>query len=67
MISFISTGKALDESLAYYTEAFSKGREESTQKGFGLGLYIVSEILKKHDMNFSYEHKLGQNIFIIRL
>jgi two-component system OmpR family sensor kinase len=67
MISFMSTGKALDESLEYYTEAFSKGREVSTQKGFGLGLYIVSEILKKHDLDFSYEHKSGQNIFIIRL
>lgn len=66
-ISFISTGKALDEELAFYTEAFSKGREINTQKGFGLGLYIVSEILKKHGLGFSYEHKSGQNIFIIRL
>jgi len=66
-ICFISTGELLSEDLTYYTEAFSKGIETSTQKGFGLGLYIVSEILKKHDMNFSYEHELGKNIFIIRL
>jgi len=66
-VYFISSGKALREDLTYYTEAFSKGRETGTQKGFGLGLYIVSEILKKHDMHFSYEHKSGQNIFIIRL
>ena len=66
-VCFMSSGEALSEGLTYYTEAFSKGRETGTQKGFGLGLYIVSEILKKHDMNFSYEHKSGQNIFIIRL
>ena len=66
-VCFMSSGEALSEGLTYYTEAFSKGRETGTQKGFGLGLYIVSEILKKHDMHFSYEHKSGQNIFIIRL
>ncbi|WP_309496346.1 ArsS family sensor histidine kinase [Sulfurovum sp.] len=66
-ICFISTGEALSKDLTYYTEAFSKGIETSAQKGFGLGLYIVSEILKKHDMNFSYEYELGKNIFIIRL
>jgi len=66
-ISFISDGQALNEDLTYYTEAFSKGREADAQKGFGLGLYIVSEILKKHHMDFSYVHQLGQNIFIIRL
>ena len=67
IIAFISDGEALSEDLAYYTEAFSKGEELDAQKGFGLGLYIVSEILKKHHMDFSYAYKSGQNIFMIRL
>jgi len=65
-IAFISEGEPLKEDLSYYIEAFSKGRELEIQQGFGLGLYIVNEIIHKHDMTLFYEHKLGQNIFIIR-
>lgn len=65
-IYFISSGEPLNEEITYYTEAFSKGRETVTQKGFGLGLYIVSEIVKKHDMDFLYEYRSGKNIFILR-
>lgn len=64
-IQFINEGKKLSESLEYYTEAFSKGIEIENQQGFGLGLYVVNEILKKHGMDFSYTYKRGKNIFII--
>lgn len=63
-IAFISKGKALQKSLSYYTEAFSK---ESNTQGFGLGLYIVNAIINKHNMVFEYKHEFGNNIFIIRL
>lgn len=66
-ISFMSHGEPLPKDLSYYLEAFSKGREIAMQQGFGLGLYIVNEIIQKHGMKLLYEHKLGQNIFIIRL
>ncbi len=65
-ILFISSGKVLDESLSYYTEAFIKGGNDHAEKGFGLGLYIVNEIVNNHNMIFTYMHKLGQNMFIIR-
>jgi len=65
-IQFISSGNALDEELSYYTEAFIKGQSQHMQKGFGLGLYIVNEIVNHHDMTFTYTHKFGKNMFIIR-
>ena len=64
-ISFVSDGKALKKNFSSYTEAFSKGEEPNSEKGFGLGLYIVNEIIHKHKMNFHYKYKNGKNIFII--
>ncbi len=61
-ISFISEGKALQKSLSYYTEAFSK---ENESEGFGLGLYIVNAILRKHAMDFEYRYEGGKNIFVV--
>jgi two-component system OmpR family sensor kinase len=65
-ILFISSGKVLDERLHYYTEAFIKGKSMDGEKGFGLGLYIVNEIINQHHMTFSYIHKFDKNMFIIR-
>ena len=64
-ISFVSDGEVLKEDFSSYTEAFSKGKEQNNEKGFGLGLYIVNEIIHQHKMHFNYEHKNGKNIFII--
>ena len=64
---FVSRGEPLTEKLSYYTEAFSKGQEQQSSKGFGLGLYIVNEILYKHGMGFEYQYKENKNYFIITL
>ncbi len=64
-ISFVSDGEALKENFSSYTEAFSKGKEPNSEKGFGLGLYIVNEIIHKHKMHFNYEYKNGKNRFIV--
>ena len=64
-ISFVSDGKALKKNFSSYIEAFSKGEEPNSEKGFGLGLYIVNEIIHKHKMNFHYKYKNGKNIFIV--
>ena len=66
-ISFLSDGEALQEDFTTYTQAFSKGKEPNSEKGFGLGLYIVNEIIHKHKMRFIYERKNENNIFIIDL
>jgi PAS domain S-box-containing protein len=37
-----------------------EGKNEKTFPGFGIGLYIVSEIIKKHNGNIWVKSKLGQ-------
>lgn len=64
-IVFSSKGEPLKKELSYYTQAFSKGTDTRSDKGFGLGLYIVYEILSKHKMDFSYNHAEGINQFTI--
>ncbi len=60
-IHFISQGEALKKPLSYYTEPFNK--EGTKEKSFGLGLYIVKNILKLHDMKLSYKNEDGFNVF----
>jgi len=67
-IEFINKARPLEYEFRYYLEPFYKGElKSSNQKGFGLGLYIVNEILKTHDFLLEYEHKSGKNIFTIKL
>jgi two-component system OmpR family sensor kinase len=67
-ISIISKGKRLEYPLDRYIEPFFKGDLNSTnQKGFGLGLYIVSQIAKKHNFKLEYSYKDANNIFSIVL
>ncbi|BCD68825.1 ArsS family sensor histidine kinase [Nitratiruptor sp. YY09-18] len=53
---------ALSQDLSYYLEPFSK---ENKRSGFGLGLYLVDNILRMHNFKLSYKHEDGENIFII--
>ena len=62
-ISFISKGEKLEQDLSYYTQAFAKGETTNSSKGFGLGLYIVYEILQKHQISLEYEYVDGDNVF----
>ena len=63
MILFSSKGDKLKYDLEYYTQAFLQDNQQN--KGFGLGLYIVNEILNKHKLNFDYKFQNGYNVFII--
>lgn len=60
-IKFINKGEPLKQELAHYIEPFTKG--EDAQKSFGLGLYIVDNILRAHKLNLAYTYKNGLNIF----
>ena len=60
-IKFISEGDRLSKDLNHYIEPFTKG--DNAQKSFGLGLYIVDNILKAHKLNLAYDYKNGLNIF----
>ena len=60
-IKFINEGERLSKELRHYVEPFTKG--ESAQKSFGLGLYIVENIIKAHELTLGYEYKNGLNVF----
>jgi two-component system OmpR family sensor kinase len=62
-IEIISRGAALEHPLSYYTEPFSQAEKRSS--GFGLGLYIVHNILQKLGYRLDYRHEEGKNIFMI--
>ncbi len=64
-IEIISKGEMLKHPLSFYTEPFSQ--EEKRNSGFGLGLYIVKNILDKLHFRFKYRYEDGNNIFVIKL
>ena len=65
-MDFVSEGEPLTQPLPYYIEPFSAG-DTRTNEGFGLGLYIVNEIAKKHGMELRYQRWEGKNIFTLVL
>jgi two-component system OmpR family sensor kinase len=58
-----SKGEPLKHDISYYTEPFSQ--EEKRNSGFGLGLYIVSNVLEKlgYCFRYRYDDKSGENVF----
>ncbi len=65
-IQFINRGVPLQDAFQAYLESFYKGSlTMKNQSGFGLGLYIVSEIMKIHGFSIDYRHHNGKNIFIM--
>ncbi len=63
---FITKGEPLKDDFSKYIEPFFKGElNEINQKGFGLGLYIVNEIIKLHSFKFEYFNENSKNYFVI--
>ncbi len=62
-IAVISKGKSLEHPLEYYLEPFTQ--EEKRQRGFGLGLYIVNNIIERLKYRLNYYYKDGYNVFEI--
>ena len=64
MLSFISEGEALQGDFNAYLAPFSDKKSSGTS-GFGLGLYIVKEVLNMHNMGLEYTYHDGKNQFTI--
>lgn len=60
-LSFISKGSPLEKDLEHYIQPFTQ--EKPSFEGFGLGLYIVENIAKAHNIDFTYKHNNGYNYF----
>ena len=63
-ISFISKGSPLEHNLEHYVQPFTKAK--NSHQSFGLGLYIVDNIAKAHNLDFKYHHKDGLNYFCLK-
>jgi len=64
-ISIYSYGDKLSKDIEYYLKPFTQ--EAPQRNGFGLGLSIVKKIVIKHNFSLTYSHKIGQNIFSIKI
>ncbi|WP_320036185.1 ArsS family sensor histidine kinase [Halarcobacter sp.] len=64
-IIFENSGKELEFDLEKYYEPFF-ANEEKRKNSFGLGLYIISNILKANNYVLEYEYKDDKNIFICK-
>ncbi|MEM5558317.1 ArsS family sensor histidine kinase [Aliarcobacter cryaerophilus] len=62
-ILFVNSGKKLEGDFEKYLEPFYS---KSSNESFGLGLYIVFNILKANGYNLLYKYQDGKNIFIIK-
>jgi two-component system OmpR family sensor kinase len=62
-VLFINSGKKLEGNFENYLEPFYS---KSSQESFGLGLYIVFNILKANGYNLFYKYEDSKNIFTIK-
>jgi len=60
-LEIMNKGEALKEPIEDYFKPF-----HSSQKGLGLGLYIVKSILDIHNIQLDYLHKEGDNWFRVK-
>lgn len=64
-IIFENIGKPLEHELQKYYEPFFTS-EKSSNNSFGLGLYIVHNILKANSYDLEYKYEDEKNIFICK-
>ena len=64
-IIYENSGKELEFELEKYFEPFF-ANEDKSKDSFGLGLYIVHNILKANNYTLEYEYKDGLNRFICK-
>ena len=60
-----SQGEALEKPLDFYCQDFTQGDNSRSQKGYGLGLGLVTRILEKHNFKLSYKCQDKYNRFIL--
>jgi len=66
-IVFQNKGRALEYKLERYYEPFFSPDKTDLKQGFGLGLYIVENILNASGCSLEYEYRDELNIFSVHL
>ena len=64
-LSVINTGESFSEGINSFFEPFTRDCAQASVEGFGLGLYIVNEVVKRHGFVFEHEYKEGKHYFNI--
>ncbi|HFU74353.1 MAG TPA: HAMP domain-containing histidine kinase [Helicobacteraceae bacterium] len=65
-IIFKNSGNPLAHPIEHYMKPFSRDDAHQTVEGFGLGLYITNEILKRHAYHLEYRYEDSMHCFIIK-
>jgi len=60
-LEFATYGKPIKDISKLFEKSY---REESSQRGLGLGLYMVKNICEKYNITYSVKYLNNQNIFI---
>ncbi|PAF41949.1 ATP-binding protein [Helicobacter sp. 11S02629-2] len=58
-------GNPLSKDISYYLEPFYRDKKHKSLEGYGLGLFIVKEILLLHGASLEYSYKDGMHGFRI--
>jgi len=66
-LSVINEGEKLSGDINTFFEPFTRDCQELQNESFGLGLYIVKEVVKRHNFEFTYEYKESKHYFSILL
>ena len=64
-ISVINEGEAFSQDINKFFEPFTRDCTDSKTEGFGLGLYIVNEVVKRHGFTFTHTYVEGRHHFSI--
>lgn len=63
----INEGKAFSEENSGFFKPFKRDCSDSKAEGFGLGLYIIDEIVKRHDFLFEHSYIDSKHYFCINM
>ena len=66
-ISVINEGEAFSQDINKFFEPFTRDCSDTKTDGFGLGLYIVNEVVKRHGFEFEHKYEDGRHNFSISL
>jgi len=56
----------LSDGVADYFRPFRREERERSKEGFGLGLFIVDKVLKRHGLQLDYRYEESRHVFCIR-
>ena len=64
-LSVINEGEPFSDDINKFFEPFSRDCGDAQTDGFGLGLYIVNEVVKRHGFEFKHKYEVNTHKFSI--